>query len=168
MTETLQIPAKIQFTVSRDELYRVQLGSVETDRFVKLLIRMYTGLFTEYVPIDEQKIATAGRYAADVVVEKLRQLSRRQLLKYIPAINAPMLCLNYERLDDRNLRLPKNEYDDRLSRRIGRLDALVALVENDAECRCLQMYRYFGIEEGKPCGRCDVCLARKRTGKGGE
>ena len=111
LTETLQIPAKIQFTVSRDELYRVQLGSVETDRFVKLLLRMYTGLFTEYVPIDEQKIAAAGRYAADVVVEKLRQLSRRQLLKYIPAINAPMLCLNYERLDDRNLRLPKNEYD---------------------------------------------------------
>ena len=142
LTETLQIPAKIQFTVSRDELYRVQLGSVETDRFVKLLLRMYTGLFTEYVPIDEHKIAAAGRYAADVVVEKLRQLSRRQLLKYIPAINAPMLCLNYERLDDRNLRLPKNEYDERLSRRIGRLDALVALVENDAECRCLQMYRY--------------------------
>ncbi len=168
LTETLQIPAKIQFTVSRDELYRVQLGSVETDRFVKLLLRMYTGLFTEYVPIDEHKIAAAGRYAADVVVEKLRQLSRRQLLKYIPAINAPMLCLNYERLDDRNLRLPKNEYDERLSRRIGRLDALVALVENDAECRCLQMYRYFGIEGGQPCGRCDVCLARKRTGKGGE
>ena len=168
LTETLQIPAKIQFTVSRDELYRVQLGSVETDRFVKLLLRMYTGLFTEYVSIDEHKIAAAGRYAADVVVEKLRQLSRRQLLKYIPAINAPMLCLNYERLDDRNLRLPKNEYDERLSRRIGRLDALVALVENDAECRCLQMYRYFGIEGGKPCGRCDVCLARKRTGKDGE
>ena len=168
LTETLQIPAKIQFTVSRDELYRVQLGSVETDRFVKLLLRMYTGLFTEYVPIDEHKIAAAGRYAVDVVVEKLRQLSRRQLLKYIPAINAPMLCLNYERLDDRNLRLPKNEYDERLSRRIGRLDALVALVENDAECRCLQMYRYFGIEGGQPCGRCDVCLARKRTGKGGE
>ncbi len=168
LTETLQIPAKIQFTVSRDELYRVQLGSVETDRFVKLLLRMYTGLFTEYVPIDEHKIAAAGRYAADVVVEKLRQLSRRQLLKYIPAINAPMLCLNYERLDDRNLRLPKNEYDERLSRRIGRLDALVALVENDAECRCQQMYRYFGIDGGQPCGRCDVCLARKRTGKGGE
>ena len=168
LTETLQIPAKIQFTVSREERYRVQLGSVETDRFVKLLLRMYTGLFTEYVPIDEHKIAAAGRYAADGVVEKLRQLSRRQLLKYIPAINAPMLCLNYERLDDRNLRLPKNEYDERLSRRIGRLDALVALVENDAECRCLQMYRYFGIEGDKPCGRCDVCLARKRTGKGGE
>ena len=157
LTETLQIPAKIQFTVSRDELYRVQLGNEDTDAFVKLLLRMYTGLFTEYVPIDEEKIARAGRFAPAVVVEKLRSLSRRQILKYIPAIHAPMLNLHYERLDDRNLRLPQSEYDERVARRSGRLEALVNLVENDQECRCLQMYRYFGQEGGRPCGRCDVC-----------
>ncbi len=158
LTEMLQIPARIQFAVSRDELYRIQLGNEDTDRFVKLLLRMYTGLFTEYVPVDVEKIARAGRYAPDVVGEKLRQLSRRQLLKYIPAINAPMLCLNYERLDDRNLRLPKGEYAERLKRRTDRLEALVSLVEDDGTCRCLQMYRYFGQEGGRPCGRCDVCL----------
>ena len=157
LTETLQIPAKIQFTVGRDELYRIQLGSDDTDAFVKLLLRMYTGLFTEYVPIDEQKIARAGRYAPDVVVEKLKTLSRRQVLKYIPAINAPMINLHYERLDEKNLRLPQAEYDERVARRSGRLEALVNLVENDRECRCLQMYRYFGQEGGRPCGHCDVC-----------
>ena len=162
LTETLTIPAKIQFTVTRDGLYRLQLGSEEMDTFVKLLLRMYTGLFTEYVPIDEEKIARAGRYAVDVVREKLRTLSRRQVLKYIPAINAPMLCLNYERLDDKNLRLPRSEYDERVKRRTDRLEALVALVENDAECRCTQMYRYFGQPADKPCGRCDVCLSKKK------
>jgi len=132
------------------------------DTFVKLLLRMYTALFSEYVPIDEEKIARAGRYAVEVVREKLRTLSRRQVLKYIPAINAPMLCLNFERLDDKNLRLPRSEYDARVKRRTDRLEALVALVENDAECRCVQMYRYFGQPDGKPCGRCDVCLSKKK------
>ena len=162
LTETLTIPAKVQFTVTRDSLYRLQLGSEEMDTFVKLLLRMYTGLFTEYVPIDEEKIARAGRYAVDVVREKLRTLSRRQVLKYIPAINAPMLCLNYERLDDKNLRLPRSEYDERVKRRTDRLEALFALVENDVECRCTQMYRYFGQPADKPCGRCDVCLSKKK------
>ena len=161
LTETLQIPARIQFTVSRDELYRVQLGSGEMDTFVKLIMRMYTGLFTEYVAVDEDKIARAGRYAPDAVREKLKRLSQRQVLKYIPAINAPMLCLNYERLDEKNLRLPQNEYDERVKRRSSRLDALVSLVENDSECRCVQMYRYFG-QTGKPCGHCDVCLGKTK------
>ena len=123
---------------------------------------MYTGLFTEYVPIDVEKIARAGRYAPAVVTEKLRALARRQVLQFIPAINAPMLCLNYERLDDKNLRLPKQEYQERLGRRRERLEALVDLVENDSECRCIQMYRYFGQENERPCGCCDVCLAQKR------
>ena len=149
LTETLQIPAKLQFLVTRDELYRIQLGSGDTDRFVKLLLRMYTGLFTEYVPIDVEKIAQAGRYAPDVVTEKLRALARRQVLQFIPAINAPMLCLNNERLDDKNLRIPKQEYDERLNRRSQRLEALIDLVENDLECRCVQMYRYFGQENGR-------------------
>ena len=157
LTETLQIPAKVQFSVSRDELYRVQLGSDDTDRFVKLLLRMYTGLFSEYVPIDIARIASAGRYAPAVVEEKLRTLARRQLLQYIPAINAPMLTLHYERLDERNLRLPQSEYDARVARRTERLEALVQLVENDGECRCRQMYRYFGQPVAAPCGKCDVC-----------
>ena len=157
LSETVQIPARIQFTVSRDELYRIQLGNADTDRFVKLLLRMYTGLFTEYVPIDIARIATAGRYAPAVVEEMLRGLSRRQLLKFIPAINAPMLTLHYERLVPRNLRLPQQDYDTLLGRRLERLEALVQVVENDGECRCRQMYRYFGQEDAKPCGKCDVC-----------
>ena len=161
LSETLQIPAKVQFTIGRDELYKVQLGSDDTDRFVKLLLRMYTGLFTEYVPVDLARIAKNGRYAVAVVEEKLRALARRGVLQFIPAINAPMLTLHYERLDERNLRLPQSEYDDRVARRSDRLEALISLVENDSECRCQQMYRYFGQEGGEPCGKCDVCRVEK-------
>ena len=157
LSETLQIPAKMQFVVGRDELYRIQLGNADTDRFVKLLLRMYTGLFTEYVPVDVARIAQAGRYAPAVVEEKLRELARRQILQYIPAINAPMLTLHTERLVPQNLRLPQQDYDDRLRRRTERLDAFVDMVENDTECRCRQMYRYFGQPDTKPCGKCDVC-----------
>ena len=162
LSETVRIPARVQFVVSRDELYRIQLGSPDMDSFVKLLLRMYSGLFTEYVAIDEEKMARAGRMSVDAVREHLKQLARRQVLKYIVAINAPMLTLHYERLDDKNLRLPQSEWDERVARRAGRLNALVDLMENDGECRCLQMYRYFGQAGGTPCGRCDVCRARRR------
>ena len=157
LSETLQIPAKIQFAAERDELYRIQLGNADTDRFVKLLLRMYTGLFTEYVPVDIAKIAQAGRYAPAVVEEKLRELSRRQILKYIPAINAPMLTLHTERLVPKNLRLPQKDWDERVDRRTGRLDAFIAVVKNRQECRCTQIHRYFGQKDTKPCGKCDVC-----------
>jgi len=40
-----------------------------------------------------------------------------------------------------------------------RLDA-VAAYANATECRAIWLRRYFGEEDGPPCGRCDVCRGR--------
>ena len=54
LSEELEIASKVRFDVSRDELYKVQLGSKEMDTFVKVLLRMYSGIFSGYVTIDEE------------------------------------------------------------------------------------------------------------------
>lgn len=161
LTETIHIPSKIQFSVARDQLYRLQLGSEQMDTFIKLLLRMYSGLFTEYVCIDEEKIARMGGYAVLSVREKLKELGRKQVVRYIPAIDSPVLYLANERLVEKNLRLPQKDYDDRVNRHTTRLEAMISMVTDDSECRCLKMYRYFGQKEGGSCGKCDVCLSRK-------
>ena len=157
LTESLHIPAKMQFAVSRDDLYRIQLGSSETDTFVKVLLRMYTGIFSQYVPIDLEKIARAGGYAVEVVNDRLKQLSRQNVIKYIPVINSPMINLNYERLDPKNLRLPEREYEARLARRRERLESIIRYVEEEDTCRSRYLLAYFGQKESRDCGQCDIC-----------
>jgi len=122
---------------------------------------MYTGLFTQYVPIDIEKIAKVGRYAPEVVKEKLKQLTRTHIVKYVPAITSPMLNINNERLYDKNLKLPQSEYDERLSRSRDRLEAMISIVEDESTCRSKALVGYFGEENGCECGKCDVCLAKK-------
>lgn len=162
LSESLQIPAKLMFTVSRDELYRIQLGSADTDSFVKVLLRMYPGIFSEYVPINLNTIGRVGSYAPEVVNDKLRQLARKGILKYIPVINSPMMTLNYERLDEKNLRLPQSEYNERLLRRQTRLDAMINYVEDSSICRSRQLLGYFNQSESHDCHKCDVCKKNKQ------
>ena len=161
LTETLRIPAKIQFTVSRDDLYRIQLGSAETDSFVKVLLRLYPGLFSEYVSIDPEKIAKAGCYSTEVVCNKLVTLARKQIIKYIPSINSPMLNLNNERLVEKNLRLPLSEYKALLQRRTERIESIIEYVEMEKGCRSEYLLRYFGQEKTSPCLTCDLCLQKR-------
>ncbi len=169
LTETIQIPAKLQFTVSRDQLYRIQLGDAEMDTFVKLLLRIYTGLFSSYVPIDIERIAQLGRYSPEVVKEKLKRLSRMEVVKYIPAISSPMLNINNERLYDRNLRLPESNYREKVSRHTEKMEAISAIVADSGECRSARLLRYFGEVQKEPCGCCDVCLSKAGTpGNGGD
>ena len=162
LTETLRIPAKIQFTVSRDDLYRIQLGSAETDSFVKVLLRLYPGLFSEYVSIDPEKIAKAGCYSTEAVCNKLVTLARKQIIKYIPSINSPMLNLNNERLVEKNLRLPLSEYKALLQRRTERIESIIEYVEMEKGCRSEYLLRYFGQEKTSPCLTCDLCLQKLR------
>ena len=163
LTEELEIPAKIIFDVSRDELYRIQLKDKEMDTFIKLLLRLYAGLFTSYVSIDEEHIARVGHYAVDAVKAKLKSLARLKVLTYVPRIKSPMLNLVNERLVESNLRLPQNEYDQRVARRNAHVDAMVSLATESTECRVVRMLRYFGQENASPCGKCDICLAEKNA-----
>lgn len=163
LSETLSIPSRIQFTVSRDDLYRIQLGSPEMDSFVKVLLRLYPGLFSEYVPIDIEKIAKTGRYSAEAVSNKLVSLAGKQIIKYIPSINSPMLSINNERLFDKNLRLPESEYRERLNRRLEHLSGIIDYVEMEKGCRSEYLLHYFGQDKTSACGTCDLCLSKNKT-----
>ena len=45
---------------------------------------------------------------------------------------------------------------------------MLAYADNETECRSVQLERYFGGADSKPCGSCDICLAaRKRERQAG-
>ena len=161
LTEELEIPSKISMLVSREELYGIQLGSAETDAFVQVLMRMYEGLYGGYVTIDEERIAAAGRYSVLAVEKKLKWLSARGIIRYVPKVKSPVLYLATERLYPKNLRLDKSEYDQRVERYRRRLDAMTAYAQSTDRCRSQMLLEYFG-QKSNPCGVCDWCLARKK------
>ncbi len=165
LSEELEIPSKVRFDVSRDELYRVQLGSNEMDTFVKVLLRMYPGIFSGYVTIDEEQIARAGRYAVDAVKAKLISLSKRHVLTYVQKFRSPILTFYNERLYEKNLRLPESEYDEKVERRNAGVNAMISIVTDNSTCRSVSLLSYFGQKESAPCGKCDICIDKKREYK---
>ena len=162
LTEELDIPSKASMLVTRDELYGIQLRSPETDAFVSVLMRMYEGIFSGYVTIDEERIASAGKYSVLAVEQKLKFLSSRGIIRYVPKVKSPVLYLATERLYPENLRLDKREYDDRVARFKTRLESMINYAQTTDRCRSQMLLEYFGQKNSAPCGVCDYCLAHKR------
>ncbi|MBO4570492.1 MAG: RecQ family ATP-dependent DNA helicase [Bacteroidales bacterium] len=161
LSDEVDIPSKLSITVSRDSLYKVQVDDPDADSLLKIVMRMYPGIFSGYLSIDEERIARVGHFAVDVVKERLQGLARRQIIGYIPRFTATLISFSGERLTEDNLRLPQSEYDERLARREKRLDAMIDLAQDGSSCRVERILRYFGQEETHPCGCCDVCRAKK-------
>ncbi len=159
LSEEVDNPSRIQFNAQRDELYRIQVTDVQLDSFIKLLLRTYTGLFSNYVPIDEDYLARIGHCAKNAVCEQLIHLSRRGILSYIPRKRTPHLFFHNGRLEPGNVYLNPTEFHNRKEAYATRMEAMLEYAQSDAPCRSRQLLAYFGEQQTHPCGICDVCLA---------
>ena len=164
LTDELDNPSKIMFTVGRDELYKVQIDNPELDKFIKSVLRIYTALFSRITPIDEEYIARCTMDSVIGVKEKLKQLSRLHIIKYIPRVRTPLIIMNTERLVESNLYISQKRYEERKGMFQKRIESMISYVKETGECRSRMLIDYFGQPAESDCGICDVCLKNKNLG----
>ena len=168
LTDEIDNPSKIMFTVGRDELYKVQIDNPALDKFIKSILRIYTALFSRITTIDEEYIARVTMDSVVGVKEKLIRLSRMHIIKYIPRVRTPLIIMHTERLVDSNLYISPKRYEERKGLFQKRIESIISYVKESSECRSKLLIDYFGQEVKGDCGICDVCLKRKKLQSGEE
>jgi ATP-dependent DNA helicase RecQ len=166
LTEELDNPSRIMFLVNRDELYAIQLKNESLDSFIKSLLRLYEGLFSGYLSIDEEYIARVTRNSRAAVVSMLIKLSRMGVIGYIPGARSPLLIFLEERLEEKGLYISENEYNKRKDSFVKRTEAVIEYVNEETICRSRYLTSYFGQSEGSDCGVCDICIGKRRLREG--
>lgn len=161
LTDVLDNPTRIMFRMSREELYKLQVDRTELDSFLRIVLRLYTGLFTEFVPVDEKYIAKMSGYTEQKVKELLYQLSVMRVIRYIPRRSSPLLILQEERLPSEDVVIAPATYHRRREMEELRASAMAEYAESGSQCRSVLLREYFDEVEPEPCGVCDVCLSRR-------
>jgi len=160
LTDELDNPSKVYFQVNRDDLYKFQVANSDFDGFVKLLLRSYTGLFTNYVSIDEQLLAKRANISHELVYQFLTRLRTQKVIDYIPQKKTPFIIFAKERIDSERIKISKENYEDRKRDYLNRIEAMIHYASSGHKCRSQLLLQYFGETESVRCGKCDVCMAR--------
>ena len=87
----------------KNDVYRFQIENRELSPFVDLLLRMYSGLFTDFVKIDEFAIARKMNADKQIVIKGLKQLDNLGLISYEPASNRPRITYLSDRINHQNV-----------------------------------------------------------------
>jgi ATP-dependent DNA helicase RecQ len=156
-TEEVDNPSRIYFMVSRDDLYRFQVENASFDGFVKLILRSYTGLFSGYVNIDEDLLASRAGITRDQVYQYLKHLRQQKIIDYVPQNRSPFIYFSKERISADRLKISKENYDNRKKELIERINAVINYATSTTRCRSQLLLDYFGESDSPPCGNCDVC-----------
>jgi ATP-dependent DNA helicase RecQ len=158
-TEEINNPSRVHFVIGRDDLYKFQVANESFDGFIKLLLRAYSGMFTEFVAINEEALAKKAAITSQTVYQYLVKLSGLKIISYIPGKKTPLVFFTEERLDRKALKISPDNYLHVKEKYIIRLDKMIDYVESDTRCRSVMLLDYFG-EESDRCGICDVCRSR--------
>lgn len=161
--------SRIMFTITKEELYRIREQSEDTEKLLRILLRSYTGLFTDYAYISEDNLSTRSGLSKQQIYETLLSLSRQHILHYIPAKKTPYIIYTRERQETERVYLSKEVYEDRKESYVQRINAMIEYAESENRCRSRMLLRYFGEKNEYNCGQCDVCLQQHQSGlKSGE
>lgn len=161
LSDSFDEPSKVMIKASRDDIYGFQVNNPQYSELVKYMLRSLPGVMSDFVKINEEVMAKKTGVQVEKVVEQLKKLEAYNFLSYAPRNDKPQILFLSEFVDAKHFGLSKENYYDRKKDAEERVKAVVDFVNNDEECRSVQLLRYFNEKTRKTCGRCDVCLKQQ-------
>lgn len=153
--------ARLMFTISRNELYLLDNLSQKEDLLITALMRLYGGLFTDYVYIDESLLSHQTDLSTQQIYMVLTNLSARHIVSFIPQRKTPYITYTQSREDGDKIVIPKEVWEERKEQFEQHVNSVISYANNDNICRSRQLLDYFGENVGHDCRQCDVCQAHK-------
>ncbi|MCF8359929.1 MAG: RecQ family ATP-dependent DNA helicase [Prolixibacteraceae bacterium] len=157
LTDELERPSIVHFRVNREDLYKFQVANSKFDSFVKLLLRSYTGMFSEYTAINEDLLAKRAGTTREVIYKYLIYLDAHKIIHYIPQKDCPFIIYTRERVELARLKISKENYTERKKRYEKQVESVIGYATSSSVCRSASLLAYFGEKFSARCGECDVC-----------
>lgn len=156
--------ARIQFTTTRESLYRLTTENETTEKILSIILRTYSGVFTSQAFIDEKLICERAGTDAHTLYTTLTDLDRMGYVRYVPARKTPRIIWSRARVESSMLNFQPEVYELRKEEYKERIKAMTEYATRENGCRSEMLLNYFGERRTKPCMRCDICLQAHSTG----
>lgn len=156
--------SRLIFTLRRDELYKLQEYEADIEKLIHVILRSYTGLFTDYAFINEESLSIRTGLSRQRVYEILVMLTQRRILHYIPRKNTPYIIYSQKRIEKERLIISPEIYEKRKESYASRIKAMIDYATAEEKCRSRMLLHYFGEKNEHNCGQCDVCLKKHESG----
>ena len=155
--EEMEYASRVRFIVDKDSLYRFKGLPADYELLINAILRNYSGLFNDFVFIDERYLSRVTKLSRHRMYEILVSLHSKRLVQYAPSKKCPIITFTRHRVLGSDLRFEHAVYDERKAVFGDRLNAIIKYATAADKCRSVLLLEYFGEKDGGPCGCCDVC-----------
>ena len=155
---TLKRPSSIELHIAPDEISSLD---ATTEYFLELLLRNLPGITQYKVRFNENKLLEKLQILADDFHEKIRALSRRELISYIDGEKSTVRFIT-PRQDDQVEKKYWKLYYQIQKNAIQKWEEMKFFIQNQSYCKMKLILGYFGEKSlFKRCNQCSACQQQK-------
>jgi ATP-dependent DNA helicase RecQ len=155
--------SKVLFLAGKEELYRFQVEHEEYDKLIKVILRSFSGVFSNFVPVSEPDIARKLNLQTHDITNKLKRMHQMRVLEYIPQRKGSQLVFTCERMASDDIGFSNEVYYNRKKDAERRLEEVIRFVSSPVACRSQSLLEYFGEKNSPRCGICDTCIEKAKS-----
>ena len=160
--EEIETQSRVMIHARKDELYNIPTTTPRADEVLQALLRTYSGLFADYVFINEDVMSYRYGLTPQTIYDSLLELTRMHILHYIPRKRTPYIVYTTSREEPQDVLIPKAVYEDLRTRMEQRVEAVIDYCYREDICREKYLVEYFGEESNDRCGHCDTCIEQRK------
>ena len=162
--EEIETQSRVMIHARKDELYDLETTTPGADQVLQAILRLYTGLFADYVFINEDVIAYRTGLDQETIYKSLLELTRMRILHYVPRKRTPYIIYTTSREEPKHVLIPRAVYEELRQRMTDRIEATINYAYGNQGCRERMLLGYFGERSDDDCGHCDLCIDRRKRG----
>jgi ATP-dependent DNA helicase RecQ len=160
--DSKNIKSKIKIIISNAELYKFQIANSYFDSFIKILLRNYPNIYTNFVNIIETEIEKKLNTKTQSVRDILIKLEQKGVIKYKQNEVGMQLRFLQNRKDSEKLNISKEKILNEKKLAKEKLDIMIKYINNKNKCRSQNILKHFNEEVYEICNICDNCIAQKK------
>lgn len=162
MNAALKERSRLQIRMRYEDIYAFIISNKRFEVVLKAVMRLYGGLFENYVKIVESKVASLMKVPVAEVEKLLQELAHLNVVDYYPNTGKPSIIYLTHRHDKASLRIDRDWLQERKQVAQSKLQGVKDYAGAANGCRGNLILSYFDEAPEKPCGHCDYCLKTKR------
>ncbi|MEZ4857223.1 MAG: ATP-dependent DNA helicase RecQ [Flavobacteriaceae bacterium] len=153
--------SKIQFLVPSSLLLKEFEKNSSFSIVGKTILRIYGGIFDSPNAINLDQIAAKSGLEIDTIILVLKEMEHQQLIHLKLYETDASLTFLVPREDDRTLNIYTKEIAALNLKKQKQVHQFLSFLENNTQCKSVQLLSYFGEEDPKECGICSVCKQKQ-------
>ena len=162
LSQNYQKKTEVQILLSGNHLDNYLDENPRYAQLIRTILRNYGGIFENMIPVNLNSVSEKANLSESECIRIFEELNEKEIIEFNLSKHDASIIFLVPREDDSTINPVASFIREYNTTKKDKIAAVLDFVQNDSECKQVQLLKYFGEKDPPSCGKCSVCKKEDR------